>query len=161
MHALLTTNRYNWLHLVHKMLLGILLLSPCVAAAQYNNYGQAYQKMVKARPDITFGSDQFLYNKYFKSNVAVSPYISGALVGGTDMGTAYTTNIRPELERRESARKAQAQYVKLRKAQGNIGYTAHPGSGYMGSSGGGYRVPPPPKQTNGAYKNHWYGGWKR
>ena len=140
----------------------VLCASSSVAQNNHTNYGQAYQQMVRSRPDMTYGTSQYLYNKYYRNNVAVSPYLSGAILGGTDSGTAYTSVVRGDVQRREAALRSQAQYVQQRKAMGNVGYTVNPGGGYLGSMSSGYKpTPAPPSRTNGAYQNHWYGGWKR
>ena len=150
-------------------LLAAAMLSLCALPTEGQNtsYSQAYQQMLQKRPGMSAGTDRYMYNKYFRNNPAVSPYISGALLGGSESGTAYTTTIRPDLQRRQAATRAQAQYVQQRKMQGNIGYTVNPGA-LTGGLGGGYQAPrvpggaaPNPSRTNGALQNHWYGGWKR
>lgn len=57
----------------------------------------------------------------------------------------------------------QSRYVQQRKVQGNVGYTANPGGGYIGAMPGmGIQKPVQPSvSTPGAYQNHWYGGWNR
>jgi hypothetical protein len=129
----------------------------------FTNYGQAYQQSLRSHPGMTAGTDRYLYNQYFRSNPAVSPYISGAVLGGGDYGTGYTSVTRPEIARREANAVSQARYVQQRKLQGNVGYTAYPGAGYMGASPGvSYRKPVPSGVRNpGAYQNHWYGAWNR
>ncbi|TWT89016.1 hypothetical protein Mal64_25070 [Pseudobythopirellula maris] len=139
----------------------------CVApaAAQQTNYSSAYQQMIKSRPNMDAGVDRYLYNKYYRDNPAISPYLSGAVLGGTQSGTAYTEVVRADQQRRAAAMTAQAQYVQQRKLQGNVGYTAHPGAGYMGAMpGAGLQKPNAAvggASRSGAYQNHWYGGWAR
>ncbi len=129
--------------------------------AQYKSYSQAYQQNAVSNPGVNYGTSRYLYQKYFQSNPAVSPYLSGAILGRSDSGTAYYTQILPEQQRRESAARQQAQYIQQRKLQGNIGWTAHPGALSGGYGAGTYQPTPPPARTNGAYQNHWYGAWNR
>ncbi|TWT76997.1 hypothetical protein Pla123a_24230 [Posidoniimonas polymericola] len=133
------------------------------AHAQFTDYSQAYKQNLSTRPSMTMDSNRYLYDRYFRNNVAVSPYVSGAVLGGTIGGTAYTDVVRPDLERRKAAMVGQAQYVQQRKLQGNVGYTANPGAGYMGAMpGAGIQKPVPPTRSSvGAYQNHWYGNWNR
>lgn len=129
----------------------------------YTDYSKAYQRNLMDRPGMTMDSNRYLYDRYFRNSPGVSPYLSGAVLGGTQSGTAYTAVVRPDLERREKARIAQARAVQQRKMQGNVGYTAYPGSGYLGAMpGAGLSKPVKPKVGNvGAYQSHWYGGWQR
>lgn len=139
------------------------LLAGAESRAQYTDYSQAYKSMLRGNPGVNAGTDRYLYNKYYAGNPAVSPYISGAVLGGTDYGTGYYSVTRPELQRREANAVAQAQYVQQRKLQGNVGHTAYPGAGFMWGSRGTARVKPVPPAVSspGAYHNHWYGNWAR
>jgi hypothetical protein len=139
----------------------LVLVTAQPAIAQYKSYAQAYQQNAASNPGVNYGTSRYLYQKYFQSNPAVSPYLSGAILGRSDSGTAYYTQIRPEQQRRESAAKQQAQYIQQRKLQGNIGHTVYPGGPYGGYGAGTYQPNLPPARTNGAYQNHWYGAWNR
>jgi hypothetical protein len=139
----------------------LLLAAARPANGQYKSYGQAYQQSAGSVAGVNYGTSRHLYQKYFASNPAVSPYLSGAIMGGSDSGTAYYTHIRPELQRRDSAAKQQSQYIQQRKLQGNVGHTIYPGGLYGGYGAGTYQPNLPPARTNGAYQNHWYGAWNR
>ncbi|MCA9238657.1 MAG: hypothetical protein KDA37_00585 [Planctomycetales bacterium] len=160
------TNHLNQSHLTRCLLaLSAWLLAP-LCLAQYSNftdYSKAYQKNLASRPGMTMDTNRYLYDRYFRNSPGVSPYLSGAVLGGSDSGTAYTAVVRPDLQRREAARVAQARAVQQRKLQGNVGYTSHPGAGYMGAlPGSGISKPVKPQVGNvGAYQNHWYGAWQR
>lgn len=133
---------------------------PAAAQAQ-QNYGQYYERQFKKTGGGGLGlgsSDRYLYDKYFYRNPSVSPYLS-AVRGGNLSGTAYTTSVRPELERRRAAERAEAAYVQQRKLQGNIGDTRYPGAVTGGGVNAAYLKPAPKRSTKpSAYYNHWYGG---
>lgn len=154
------------MHSLRTTALLTLLLTPVVLHAQYQaqSYSDYYRSHVVAAPNTATGTNAYLYNKYFTQNPAVSPYVSGAVMGSQSYsGTAYLTTTLPEIQRRESMARNQAQYVQQRKLQGNVGYTMNPG-GFYGGSDGSYQMnrPPAPRPaTNGAYQNHWYGSWNR
>lgn len=132
-------------------------------SAQTTNYAKVYGQSLKTNPSVAFSTNRYLYDRYFRNNVAVSPYISGALLGGSMSGTAYQAVIRPDEQRRAAQSIGQARYVQHRKLQGNVGYTANPGAGYMGAGpGAGIQKPVKAATGNvGAYQNHWYGNWNR
>lgn len=153
---------------VHKLqvtLLGCLALLVCepenMAVAQ--SYGEVYQKNFKVNPVVADSNNRYMYNKYFKSNPNISPYISGAVLGGSQYGDAYTTVVAPEQARRGAAQSAQSQYIQQRKLSGNIGHTANPGAiSYGAPTDYRYGKPVPAgRKTSGAYQNHWYGQWNK
>lgn len=143
------------------MLLPTLLVAVEVRADQ--SYGQAYQKMWGTNPNMVNDTNRYLYDKYFRTNPNVSPYISGAVLGGNMYGDAYSTVVRPEQERRQAVEAAQSRYIADRKLQGNVGYTANPGVTIQNApSGYQYGKPVPAGRRNsGAYQNHWYGAWNK
>lgn len=139
----------------------VVCLSSTTQAQQ--SYGQYYQKQFQQTGGGGLGlgsSNRYLYDKYFYRNTAVSPYLS-AVRGGSLSGTAYTTSVRPELERRQAAERSQAAYIQQRKLAGNVGDTRYPGSAFYGASPGSAYLKPVPKTAAkpSAYYNHWYGGW--
>lgn len=163
MNAHTDLNRAGALLASYGLAFGLLIACAGTASGQFTDYSKAYKQNLGMRPDMTMDADRYLYDRYFRNNVAVSPYVSGALLGGTLGGTAYTDVVRPDQQRRKAATIGQAQYVQQRKLQGNVGYTANPGAGYMGAMpGSAIQKPVPPSRPNvGAYQNHWYGNWNR
>lgn len=163
LEAQMTKAKNAWLSLVPGVVLATALVLSAArpATAQYKGYGQAYQQNAGSTPGVNYGTSRYLYQKYFQSNPAVSPYLSGAIMGRSDSGTAYYTQILPEQQRRAAAANQQAQYIQQRKLQGNVGWTAYPGA-LSGGYGMGVNQPAqPPPRPNGAYQNHWYGAWNR
>ncbi|WP_442483901.1 hypothetical protein [Aeoliella sp. SH292] len=155
----------NYVRNTRILLLGCLTLVACSCAniAHAQSYGEVYQKNFKVNPVVADSNNRYMYNKYFKSNPNISPYISGAVLGGSQYGDAYTTVVAPELARRGAAQTAQSQYIQQRKLQGNIGHTANPGAISYGAPTD-YRAgkPVPAGRNNsGAYQNHWYGQWNK
>lgn len=156
----------NMLHqhlLVACALAGLSVAFVPAARAQSGGYGQAYQNMIQSTPGMSAGTNRYLYDKYYRSNPNVSPYISGAVLGGNQSGTAYTTVVRPDLEARAATQTAQSQYIAKRKLEGNVGYTANPGATFYGApTSTAYGKPAPAGRRNsGSYQNHWYGGWNK
>lgn len=150
------------LSIVAMLLVAVMAAAP-PAAGQNMSYGQAYQDMLKTNPSIGIGANRYMYDKYYRSNPNVSPYLSGAILGGTDSGTGYTAVARPELEHRAKIQTQQSNYIAQRKLQGNVGYTANPGATFYGSpTSYQYGKPVPAARRNsGAYQNHWYGNWNK
>ena len=141
---------------------GCLLVLAASAFAQ-QGYGQYYQKdFKKTGGGLGAGnSNKYLYDKYFYHRPTVSPYLNLGRGGGMS-GSSYQTYVRPELERREAADKAQSAYLQQRKLEGKIGETRFPGSAYKGGTIDPSYLKPVPaqKSTPSAYYNHWYGGWQ-
>lgn len=147
----------------------VFMLSLAVAAGaptalgQYSNYSQYYQKSINPAVGryAASGPNAYLYDKFFYHRPTVSPWVTGAVRGGSAYGDAYTTSIRPELQRRAAESRRQAQYVQQRKLAGNVGYTAYPGAGFYGGTAGDAYLKPTPggRTTPGFYHNQWYGGW--
>lgn len=126
-------------------------------------YGAAYQKMWTQNPGTGAGTNRYLYDKYYRSNPNISPYLSGAVLGGNDYGNAYSTVVRPDLQNRARTASSQSQYIAQRKLQGNIGYTANPGVALQNLDPGftGAKPVPAARANSGAYHNHWYGSWNK
>jgi hypothetical protein len=141
----------------------LLAIAPLGAAPASAQYGQAYEQMLKTNPGIGGGTNRYMYDKYFRSNPNVSPYLSGALLGGNDAGNAYSAVVRPEMQARQATQTAQSNYIAQRKLEGNVGYTANPGATFYGApTGYQYGKPVPAARRNsGAYQNHWYGSWNK
>ncbi len=144
-------------------LVAALAVGTSPAVAEYTNYGQAYQQMMKQNPGIGGGTNRYLYGKYIQGNPNVSPYLSGAVLGGNDAGNAYSAVVRPEMQARQATQTAQSNYISQRKLQGNIGHTANPGAILDGApTSYQYGKPVPAARRNsGSYQNHWYGGWNK
>ncbi|MCO6045862.1 hypothetical protein NG895_18335 [Aeoliella sp. ICT_H6.2] len=138
-------------------------LLPADRARAESSYGQAYQKMWGTNPNMVNDTNRYLYDKYYRDNPNISPYISGAVLGGNMYGDAYSTVVRPDMERRAASQSAQSRYIADRKLQGNIGYTANPGvTPQNAPSSYQYGKPVPAGRKNsGAYQNHWYGSWNK
>ena len=96
--------------------------------AQNTNYSDYYSAQKSAYPRTAIAPNRYLYDTYFHHRATVSPYLSGAVLGGSDAGTAYTTSIRPEIQRREAAARTQANYIQQRTRQDIMGNTANPGA---------------------------------
>ncbi len=136
-------------------------LSPSAATAQ-QGYGGYYGQQVRTTHGQlgTQSSTRYLYDKYFYQRSTVSPYVNLDRFDTMD-GTAYQSYVRPEQQRREATRQAQAQYLDYRKKEGRVGETRFPGATY---GGGGTAIMKPaskPVATPGAYHNHWYGSWAK
>jgi hypothetical protein len=131
-----------------------------VASAQQGYGGYYGQQVTKTHGQIgTQSSSRYLYDQYFYKRSTVSPYLNLDRYDTMD-GTAYQAYVRPEQQRREATRQAQAQYLDYRKKEGRVGETRFPGATY----GGGTAIMKPlpkPAATPGAYHNHWYGGWAK
>lgn len=140
-----------------------LVVFACGNIAHAQSYGEVYQKNFRVNPVVADSNNRYLYSKYFKSNPNVSPYISGAVLGGSQYGDAYSTVVAPELARRGATQSAQSQYIQQRKLSGNIGHTANPGAiSYGAPTDYRYGKPVPAgRKTSGAYQNHWYGQWNK
>lgn len=132
-------------------------------AAAQQGYGSYYGQKItsgggngaKANPTT------YLYDKYFYNRPSVSPYLNLGRADDLD-GTAYQAYVRPEQQRRQATKYAQAQYLDYRKKEGRVGETRFPGATYGG--GGTAIMKPPPKAPNStpsAYYNHWYGNWAK
>jgi hypothetical protein len=153
-------------HPLRNLIATVLCCSALVGGANTaiaQSYGEVYQKTFSVTPGVADSNNRYMYNKYFKSNPNVSPYISGAVLGGSQYGDAYTTVVAPELARRGATQTAQSQYIQQRKLQGNIGHTANPGAiSYGAPTDYRYGKPVPAgRKTSGAYQNHWYGQWNK
>jgi hypothetical protein len=153
-------------HLIRNLLATVLVcsaLATCATTAIGQSYSEVYQKTFAVTPGVADSNNRYMYNKYFKPNPNVSPYISGAVLGGSQYGDAYTTVVAPELARRGATQTAQSQYIQQRKLSGNIGYTANPGAiSYGAPTDYRYGKPVPAGRKNsGAYQNHWYGQWNK
>ncbi|WP_425396608.1 hypothetical protein [Aeoliella sp.] len=150
-----------------KTVLCIAMLLPALLATRQacaeTSYGQAYQKMWGNTPGVGYGTNRYLYDKYYRSNPNVSPYVSGAVLGGNLSGNAYTAVVRPEQQARARTASAQSNYVQQRKLQGNVGYTANPGATVYNLDPGVTTGKPVPagRRNSGAYQNHWYGSWNK
>ena len=133
------------------------------AQSNYTSYSDYYSRNAATAPSPYLGSNAYLYNKYFTSNPAISPYVSGAVLGSSSLdSTAYLSTVLPEQQRREQAARSQAAMVQQRKMQGNVGYTVNPGAYYGGAPGSGtYQNQKASRPKSGAYQNHWYGSWNR
>jgi hypothetical protein len=151
----------TWLSKTVMMMALALLCGAIPARAQYKSYSDYYQTNRTATPTASLSVNRYLYDKYFYHRPTVSPYLSAEVLGGTQFGTAYTTTVLPEIQRREASLRSQAQYVQQRKLQGNVGHTAFPGAGFSGATiGDAYLKPVQPGRTTPShYHNHWYGGW--
>jgi hypothetical protein len=137
-------------------------LSSGVAEGQ-QGYGSYYgQTVTKTHGQLgAQSSSRYLYDEYFYKRSTVSPYIN---LGRLDTmgGDAYQSYVRPEQQRREQTKMAQAVYLDARKKEGRVGETRFPGATYGG--GGTAIMKPLPKRPNAtpsAYHNHWYGGWAK
>lgn len=127
--------------------------------AQYTSYGDYYRKNIGNRSAVDPGTNRYLYDKYFYHNPAISPY-SSAIRGGSAYGPAWQTSVRPELERREAAERAQRNYIQQRKLQGNVGHTVYPGANFVGATPADALLKPIQKrpQTPLPYYKQVYGG---
>lgn len=134
-----------------------LLLIVSSSDAQTGGYGAYYQQNLSKTMSHDPGTNRYLYDKHFYRNANVSPYLS-AIRGGSDSGTAYTASVRPELQRREAAKRSQMDYIQKRKLQGNIGHTVYPGANFMGATTANALMKPPQKKPikPTGYYSHWY-----
>lgn len=141
----------------------IAVLALAGPARSDQGYGAAYQQMWTQNPGTGAGTNRYLYDKYYRSNPNISPYVSGAVLGGNDYGNAYSTVVRPDLQNRARTASSQAQHIQQRKLQGNVGYTANPGVTMQNLNPGfvGPKPVPAARTNSGAYQNHWYGAWNQ
>lgn len=142
--------------------LGAGMISDYALSQNNGSYGDYYRRNQGTARGKNPGTSRYLYDKYFYHNQAVSPYLS-AIRGGSDSGTAYTTSVRPELERREAAKRSQMAYVQQRKRQGNVGNTVYPGANFTGATPANARMKPPQKKPYkpSNYHNSLYGNMYR
>lgn len=134
----------------------------CDTSLAQQGYGSYYgQTVTKTHAQIgTQSVGRYLYDEYFYKRPSVSPYMSLDRLDTMD-GAAYQAYVRPELQRREATRQAQASYLDYRKKEGRVGETRFPGATYGGGGTAIMKPPTKPVSTPGAYHNHWYGSWAK
>lgn len=112
---------------LRRVSLALAIVAACsLVATRTHAQISPYQKPYVVDPRQIDNVDTFLFNKYFYRNPAVSPYVNLSR-RGTPVGDAYTSFVRPEMQRREQAAQSQRTYIQQRKLSGNVGHTYYGG----------------------------------